>query len=261
MSETNYSWDRTKTGTVFHNFGVAHAECSKNVKVRRNLGGLGGRSREMAEESAAKPLGLTMCKRCVQLDDEANARIEASMEPVGEYDQACEGITGYGDAKAETSSLVGTIWQSKDFDNTTAEITSVGTDLSGNVIVVNYDRLTQVTEGYQSREAGDMSLDMFKLYFRPLAEEQADDETGHEGTVCGAQLYDPFRGLGFCDKREYHHYREGHRGNFDEILSAHAEAIEEDTQRTAAVDIDALHVEPVRGGSDALNRLAQFLAN
>lgn len=183
------TWSMTLTGTAFHDFkSDGTAQCRKNMKP----GSVNLRTREAAEASVQHASlhrrGFKMCTICVKKDDEHQARLKASMEPVGEYDQACEGITGYGDAEP--------------------------------IIVA--------TE----------------------AEEQADDETGHEGTVCGVQLYDPFRGLGFCDKREYHHYREGHRGNFDEILSAHAEAIEEDSQRTPAVDIDALHAEAIEEDQD-----------
>lgn len=85
MSEN--TWGRTETGNVFHNFGAVHAECRKNIKRTEGL-----RSRASAETASNLPLGLRMCKRCVQLDDEFQARVEASMAPVNPYDQVCEGV-------------------------------------------------------------------------------------------------------------------------------------------------------------------------
>jgi len=71
-------------------------------------------------------------------------------------------------AVQESNTLVGSTWQMKDFAGITAQVTDLKTDMDGNVTVY-FDRITQVTERYQSREVGHMSLSTFKIYYRPQA--------------------------------------------------------------------------------------------
>lgn len=101
---SNKTWGRTETGDVFHSFnGEGTGLCRKNVKVGRTSRHLG-----LIDESAVDRIIdsnghlFRKCASCAKREAEFRARVEASMQPVGEYDQVCEGITGYGDAAAET---------------------------------------------------------------------------------------------------------------------------------------------------------------
>lgn len=102
MSEQN--WALTETGTAFHSFDGDRAVCRKNLKPGRSQT---PRTRESAQRAVdTLRVGFTMCKRCVQLEDEHLARVEASMEPVNPYDQECEGIVTSRDvAEAQIAKL------------------------------------------------------------------------------------------------------------------------------------------------------------
>lgn len=101
---SNKTWGRTETGDVFHSFnGEGTGLCRKNVKVGRMSMGAG-----LIDESAVDRIIdsnghlFRKCASCAKREAEFRARVEASMQPVGEYDQVCEGIEGFGNAAAET---------------------------------------------------------------------------------------------------------------------------------------------------------------
>jgi hypothetical protein len=94
MSE-NKTWAITATGFTFHSFNGDTALCRKNIKA------IDDRRRTEAQVDKAvadSPHLFRKCTSCEKKEAEFAARVEASMAPVGEYDQVCEGVTGYGDA-------------------------------------------------------------------------------------------------------------------------------------------------------------------
>lgn len=98
------TWALTETGTTFHSFDGDYGVCRKNMKVGTAQH---FRTREAAQHAVdTTRVGFTMCKRCVKLEDEHLARVEASMEPVNPYDQECEGIVTSRDvAEAQIAKL------------------------------------------------------------------------------------------------------------------------------------------------------------
>lgn len=108
MSEKTWTW--TKTGFVYHSFSNGeHADCRKNVRP----GYTDLTDRVDAETSAHTVPSISMCKRCVQLDDEAQA--EASVEPVKEADMDAAHAEALEMNEAETLAVetgivVGSTW-------------------------------------------------------------------------------------------------------------------------------------------------------
>lgn len=85
----NATWGTTETGTVFHSFGVAHAECRKNIKPAP-LTEL--RTEESVDQALETPwgistLGYRKCAKCARIEAAFRDHLEASMEPsTGEGD-------------------------------------------------------------------------------------------------------------------------------------------------------------------------------
>jgi len=240
--DENKTWAVTASSFTFHSFGVVHAECRKNIRPKDER----RRTEEQVDKAVSdSPHLFRKCSRCAKLEAEYQARTEASMEPVGEYDQVCEGITGYGDAETSADIAAREVAKLELPADVEAEVLESIAQCPSEELAVLFPVADEdaVLVGLNTQLVIDaLHAEALKEDAqRTAAEVQAEAETGHEGTVCGAQLYDPFRGLGFCDKREYHYYREGHRGNFDEILSAHAEALDEDAQRGTMPTFDVLY--------------------
>lgn len=87
---SNATWNVTKTSFTWHSFNEDGALCRKGIKPK---------DEHHVSEAAAQSnfeqnhhVGAKKCVACTKAEAAHRARVEASMEPVNEYDQVCEGV-------------------------------------------------------------------------------------------------------------------------------------------------------------------------